>query len=214
MRFAENKLLLPKIKFYLIRLLNMTNYILKSKKNISSTLVAIGFIITIILLIAPSCKRYKDPTPITTDKLTQHFCNNPKAVNYNWGFPGIADSTLCFFPADLFIGNYTYYDSLLDDANGIYLPFDTMDVTIAKINDSSIQLIGLCLATPFSAKATKNYRFTIDSTTAFGQVFCSNADTMNGTGIKVQFNDTNFVYNYQLVNNGKTTMHKGWLIKK
>jgi hypothetical protein len=161
-----------------------------------------------------SCKPYKDPAPIITNVLTTHYCNNPKAVNYNWGFPGVADDAICFFPADLFVGQYTYYDSILDVGSSLYLPFDTVDITIAKLTDSTIHILGQCVTVPLSAKASKNYRFALDSTTYLGQVFCGGGDTINGAGTKIQFNDTNFVYQYQLIKNGNLLNHKGWMIKK
>jgi hypothetical protein len=160
------------------------------------------------------CKPYKDPTPIKTDLLTTPYCNDPKAVNYNWGFPGKPDNSICFFPADLFVGNYKFYDSIYDNTAGVYLAFDSTNVSIAKSTDSTISVTGLCGSSVFTAKATKNARFTLDSTTSLGQLFCSNADTISGGATKWNFNDTFFKFQYDLINNSTKKEHNGIFIKQ
>jgi hypothetical protein len=173
------------------------------------------FALTMVLAIVFwGCKKYTDPSPNPINNFTSHYCNNPKAVNYNWGFPGIEDNSICIFPADLFAGNYTYYDSILDVVNQIYIPYDTMDITINKLTDSTMTIVGQCAATQLTARATKNYRFSLDSTSDKGQTYCTINDTISGAGIKQQFNDTIFKYNYTISNNDIIQEHKGYLFKK
>jgi hypothetical protein len=124
------------------------------------------------------------------------------------------DNSICIFPADLFAGNYTYYDSILDVVNQIYIPYDTMDITINKLTDSTMTIVGQCAATQLTARATKNYRFSLDSTSDKGQTYCTINDTISGAGIKQQFNDTIFKYNYTISNNDIIQEHKGYLFKK
>jgi|SRR5690554_613977 len=72
-------------------------------------LAIFAFILTGII----SCKKEGDPDPIDLeDQLTNPFCNDPRAINYNWGFPGKADSTVCQFPVDSFLGNWIFTDSV------------------------------------------------------------------------------------------------------
>jgi hypothetical protein len=179
------------------------------KASTTLRFLAVCFLCTIVVF---GCKKYADPPPTVTDKLTTPYCNIPAAVNYNWGFPGIVTNTVCIYPSELFEGTYTFYDSVLN-ANAEFEPFDTSIVTISKVTDSTLTIAGLCPSS-FSAKATKNFRFTLDSTTAFGQVHCNNNDTINGGGIKQLFSDTNFKFTYNLINNAVVKEHKGTFIKQ
>jgi hypothetical protein len=175
-------------------------------------LVTFIMLYTIIII---GCVKYKDPTPITTDKLTTPYCNILTAVNYNWGFPGVPNNSICTYPADLFLGTYIFYDSVLN-AVAEYVPFDSNIIEISKVSDSTILIKGLCgsNSSTFSAKATKNYRFSLDSNTTLGQVFCSNNDTINGFGMKNFYNDSNFKFSYNLINNAIITEHKGTFKKQ
>jgi hypothetical protein len=181
---------------------------LKASKTLR--LLALCMLCTIFVI---GCKKYQDPPPTVTDKLTTPYCNIPTAVNYNWGFPGIATNSVCIYPAQLFVGTYTFYDSVLN-ANAEFEIFDTTIVTINKLTDSTLSIAGLCPSNTFSAKATKNFRFYLDSTNVFGQVFCTNADTINGSGIKQLFSDTNFKFSYNLINNAVVKEHKGTFVKQ
>jgi hypothetical protein len=168
----------------------------------------LGLIITFF-----ACKKYKDPVNPPLNNLTSKYCNNPKAINYNWGFPGSPDNSICIYPADLYAGSYIFYDSLLD-ASGLYLPFDTIAVTITKLNDSSISINGLCGTTNFTATALKNNRFNLDTTAQIGQIYCSGADTINGFATKWLWNDSNFKFTYLLINGVNIKEHKGYFIKQ
>jgi hypothetical protein len=169
------------------------------------------FLISIFILVA--CKKYKDPTPpkivFTTD-----FCNMPTAVNYNWGFPGNVNNNICIYPADAFVGNYRFFDSILDQASGSYLFVDSSNFTINKITDSTLLLLHCGGSKSISAKATRNIRFYTDSTSEKGQVFCTASDTMNGTGRKQNLNDSLVSYTYNVWKGALLEQHKGLLVKK
>jgi hypothetical protein len=156
---------------------------------------------------ATACKRYKDPDPQQIN-LTNKYCNNPKAVNFNWGFPGIEDNSTCIYPADAFVGNYVFYDSL-QDATGIFLPEDTLPVQLTKMSDSSLLINGLCSSTAFMAKASKNLRFNLDSNTTNGQLFCTSIDTINGKGSKELLIDTTIKFTYNILTPSGIKVHKG-----
>ena len=133
-----------------------------------------------------ACKKYKDPPVTTLDpRLTNHYCNDPRAVNYNWNFPGIDDSTTCVFPVDSFIGTWIFHDT-------IYLPSgDTQGTTIKQLIITSTEdtakthlaVAGWCGGnTPFNATANKYNRADVDTFPGgpFGQFLCSQSDTLNG----------------------------------
>jgi hypothetical protein len=173
-----------------------------------------GFLLLLMPFFTQNCAKYKDPAPIKIDTFTSHYCNNNKAVNYNWGFPGIADNSICVFPSDIFKGTYTFYDSL-QDANGIFLPTNNYDLNITKITDSTLFIEGLCAnGLQLKAHATKNFRFTLDSTVAQGQLFCANIDTINGFAILQNYGDTSFVFSYNLYTPTGQQLHKGTVVKK
>jgi hypothetical protein len=165
------------------------------------------FVVFITLILGFAfCKKYKDPVnpPIN---LTNKYCNDPNAVNYNWGFPGIADNSVCFYPNKVFEGNYKMYDSVLQ--NDLYSFVDSFDVSIVSLNDTNMAIVQWCTnGDSVFAKANKNLRLTIDTTQniLIGQVFCQSADTINGTAIKTTYQDT--VFNLLYTKIGATTNSK------
>jgi hypothetical protein len=174
-----------------------------------------NFALLLVLLpfFTQNCAKYKDPSFIKIDTFSNHYCNNNKAVNYNWGFPGVADNSICIFPADVFKGNYIFYDSL-QDANGIFLPTTNFNLNITKESDSTIFIEGLCAsALILKAHATKNLRFTLDSTQSNGQIFCATVDTVNGFAILRNYGDSNFIFSYNVVTPTGIQVHKGTVVK-
>jgi hypothetical protein len=167
--------------------------------------------ICILILICSACKRYQDPIPPSIN-LTGKYCNIPYAVNYNWGFPAILDNTTCIYPSDIFAGNYIFIDSL-KDANGIYLPYDTSNILITKITDTTILLNGICQSSAFSARAKRILTFDLDSNTENGALYCTNTDTINGKGAKLNYNDSTIQFEFRVHKSSGIEYHKGILSK-
>lgn len=167
-----------------------------------------------ILLLFAACKPYKDPDPITDPRLeNSSYCNDPSAVNYNWGFPGIPDNTLCIFPSDVFEGNYIWYDTILD-VNRTVMGYDSVFATVSKIDTTSISITGRC---GYNLKLTANKFLTIiiDSIDGNGQIFCQPNDTIIGSGIKTGFSDTTtFRLNYTIVSDTGSSTHESIFIKQ
>jgi hypothetical protein len=159
-----------------------------------------------------SCKRYVDPAPQNLN-LTNKYCNDPIAVNYNWNFPGLPDNGVCIYPADVFVGNFTFYDSLQDIGTGLYLPNDTLPLQITKMTNSAFLIGGLCPSASFMAKAYRNMQFTLDSNSINGQLFCVVQDTLSGKGSKNFVSDTSFKFSYTLNTPAGIQKHRGILIK-
>lgn len=147
-----------------------------------------GLLITVAVcgtLIA-SCLKTEDPEPANPpDGLTGHYCNDPNAINYNWGFPGIEDSTVCVYPVDSFLGQWTLTDSVFHpDSSFNYT--DTQIILFASTEDSvrtHLKISGLCNnGNNLLATADKYGHAVIDSMNnqVAGQFFCSQADTVTG----------------------------------
>lgn len=182
----------------------------------------------IILLLAPAlifyaCKKYQDPPDATfPSELTDHYCNDPRAVNYNWNFPGIEDSLVCVFPVDSFQGSWTYYDTT-------YLPSgDTAGTAIRNLvftsTEDSVKMhmtvAGWCSANAtFNVTANKYNRSELDSLPGSysGQFFCSQADTAVGAFYKDVSDTTSFnkmVVDITVTSGETIQYHKGVAIRQ
>ncbi len=96
------------ISFILSKFDVFQKYIILLKKELN-----LRAILLLILISLVSCEKYKDPEPIDDPRLdTNFFCNDLDAVNYNWGFPGTPDESICIFPSDVLEGDYIVADSI------------------------------------------------------------------------------------------------------
>ncbi len=161
-----------------------------------------------------SCKKYKDPNPITDPRIKNHYCNDPSAVNFNWDFPGIADNTVCIYPSDIFEGNFKLYDTTINDLDSV-LKTDSFNIEISKVDTTKLTLSGFCGTKIFTAKANRYMKFELDSIISFGQSFCNSTDTIIGNGYRKTFADTaSFYFNYLLQTPTGIEKHKTFAIKK
>ena len=150
-------------------------------------LYILGFVLVSYGLI--SCAKYKDP-PHQKDPSTSPYCNDPNAVNYNWGFPGIQDSSVCLYLVDLFKGKYVFIDSVTQVSTGYYI-FNQVDTLhIYALSSTQLAVTGFCSnpfdTVKFQAYVSSAYVATTDtivgdSLTNQGQVLCRLLDTINGT---------------------------------
>ena len=144
-----------------------------------------SFILAAIVLFG-SCAKWQDPAPVTDPRLTNLYCNNPSAVNYNLGFPGKPDNGVCLFPSDLFQGTYLLKDSVYL-ASGRFIGADSLVLKIVRLSDSKIGVIGFCSSgAQLSLTAGPTYQATVDTTLGdsttlnLGQLFCRTRDTVSG----------------------------------
>jgi hypothetical protein len=139
-----------------------------------------------------SCKKWTDPKGYTDPRLTNPYCNDPSAVNYNWGFPGKPDNTVCFYPTDEFKGRYLFIDSVYSmsgatDGNFLYAIIDTLHIYARS--DTTMVIYGFCNPADSMRLHARGLTFTatVDTTvgdsltTTMGQLFCRVVDTVNGT---------------------------------
>ena len=192
------------------------------------SLSTLKYIITILITFTVctalffSCAKWKDPKPYTDPRLTNPYCNDPAAVNYNWGFPGKPDSTVCFYPNSLFIGNYTYHDTIYKDTLLVGIDSFTINIAIANNSKTKMILTGFCGAGIYLT-GLPGYQATIDTiigdTATFnqGQVFCSagSGDTVFGYITKDRLDSPAVLHFYvQVAADTGTTSHFGSAILK
>lgn len=176
-------------------------------------------LLTLAAIVLYACSKYKDPPPAKPpDGLTNHYCNDPLAVNYNWGFPGIPDSTICYYPRDSFMGNWIFNDT-------VYLPdgtistTQTIPLTFGATEDTvktHLTVKGWCPdpTIPFYITANKFSRADADTLIegSWGQFLCSSSDTMNGFFLKNPGNTMRV--ELTITNAVGTTYHKGTAVKQ
>lgn len=140
-----------------------------------------------LLLTAEACNKWEDKAATPDDRINNPYCNDPEAVNYNWGFPGKPDNTTCFYPADLFAGNYKFKDSTYGLTSQLYLRADSGFINIEKISQRQLKVTGLCPGgQPITFTALAAYQANVDTTVGDtttlnpGQLFCRTQDTVTG----------------------------------
>lgn len=164
-----------------------------------------------------ACSKYKDPPPASPpEELQNLYCNDPRAVNYNWGFPGKPDNDVCVYPVDSFLGSWVLTDT-------VYLPNGNISAVLVKNLDFSatedtllthMAVTGWCGGTtPFYLTANKYKRATVDTLLegTMGQYLCNSTDTLGGLVTGYQ-HDTLRI-DFTLVTPGGTTYHKGTAIR-
>ncbi len=166
-----------------------------------------------------SCKKYTDPKALNDPRLTNPYCNDPEAVNYNWGFPGKVDNSICFYPTDVFQGVYEYHDSITFTSSGQYVYADTFIMTINRHSSTKMAMIGFCssgdsllLTAGVGFVASLDTTIGRDDSTVInkGQGLCSVQDTVNGTITKDMINDSILYISFTVYSDtGVVTNHIG-----
>ncbi len=148
-----------------------------------------------------SCAKYSDPKPVTDPRLTNPYCNDPNAVNYNWGFPGKPDNSICFYPNQLFEGKYEYHDSVFLASNGFFIYTDSLTLNIYSLSQTKIAVTGFCSnGDSMILTASPTYVATVDTTEGdstlinWGQHYCGIGDTVSGTIIKDRLDSPTVLY--------------------
>ena len=187
------------------------------------------FLFTILLFILCvgafySCKKYADPAPGSAPQLTNPYCNDPAAVNYNVGFPGKPDNTTCIYPSDLFAGTYWFHDTVRIISSGLFISADSFEVRIthaSSTDKAKIGVSGFCggsVQLLFTANAT--YTATSDTTIGdtttlhIGQRFCNVYDTLQGTLTRDRVSDSVLYIDFKVYSDTATYSHQGVATKK
>lgn len=176
----------------------------------------IVFIVLIIISLS-ACKKYSDIKGVHDPRLDSTFyCNDPEAVNYNWGFPGIPKDSVCFFPTDVFSGTYLFKDSIYTPANAdspaLVISYTLNLYRLTKVN---FRMTGFCSGgDSLHFTADRYYKAYGDTTALTGQTFCNILDTLSGTMTKDMTNDTTMYIDFTVVADTGTTFHRGTAFKQ
>ena len=172
-----------------------------------------------IMLGWSACKKYEDPPPTKGDnRLTNHYCNDPRAINYNWGFPGIADNSVCVYPVDSFIGTWKFMDSVfLEDQT--FKSFAVKDLVFSATEDTlmtHLAVTGWCNDKILYATADKYKRAFLDSLMEgiSGQLLCTPTDTITGFFNQSNMGKDSMEIELTVTGNTGVLLHKGWAIKQ
>ena len=179
-------------------------------------LVSISFLFITGICVLFSCAKWKDPKPVNDPRLTNPYRNDPTAVNYNWGFPGKPDNTVCFYPSDLFQGSYLFYDSVYLSPSGLFISADSFIIKISKISNSKIGVTGFCNSgKQLTLTAGPTYVATMDTTVGDtttmnpGQLLCRIQDTISGTISKDRVDSNLLHINLRVVSDTGTALFVG-----
>lgn len=176
--------------------------------------IGVATIVVASLFIA-ACNKWKDPAPYTDPRLTNPYCNDPEAVNYNWGFPGKPDNTVCFYPTDVFRGTYVLTDSVYQTSTGFLLYGSVDTIQIYALSHTKLAILGLCNggdSLKLTAGLTMVARVdtTVGDTTVlrWGQLLCRTQDTVSGT-VTFSTLDSLLHFTLDVVSDTGTTQHLG-----
>ncbi len=189
-------------------------------KNRFLEILSVIVIISTIGLVA--CEKYQDPDPAEDDeRLTNPYCNDPRAVNYNQGFPGKPDNSVCIFPIDLFQGDWTFTDTVYA-ADESMLFTETVNLKITTVQDdetvAKLQVSGWCGNEVLQLTANKvkeAYGDTLDNGLEEGwQVICSQQDTFSYIKFSYDLFDSTFIKIDMSVRNANGLRHhRGTAVK-
>lgn len=134
-----------------------------------------------------ACRKYVDPPPADQDdRLTNKYCNDSKAVNFNWGFPGIPDNTVCIYPIDSFLGTWLLTDTTLLP-NGNIAAIEEKTLVFTSTEDSVkayLAVTGWCNSNIALNLVANKYNLAVVDTVPggeWGQYLCGNlTDTITG----------------------------------
>ena len=179
------------------------------------------WIVGLLVFVFSSCQKWEDPPEIEDDRLTNPYCNDPEAVNYNWDFPGIPDSSTCFFPTEVFHGRFIFVDSIYTTEYE-YDTFFTYNIELERKSKTHFVLKGFCGAggTDFEFTANRYYRASADSlmlpdsSLIKGQIACRPLDTLNGSIVKDPTDNNRLLINFTVYSDTGTFLHVGSAIKQ
>lgn len=167
----------------------------------------------LVLLGTNSCDKWIDEKAPDIG-LDKKYCNIPDAVNYNWNFPGIADSSVCYYPADVFKGDFILYDTIRGN-NDSFISAQTRQLHIEADGKEKIIIGGFCDNTGNLYFTANRYLRAVSDTTLAnegGQLICRETDTLFGEISRIINTDT-FSINFTVYNDTGTIRHKGVFYK-
>lgn len=178
-----------------------------------------GIILVFIGFLA-ACSKPDNTGADISDQLTNLYCNDPEAINYNWGFPGKPDNTVCFYPRDIFAGVYSFSDSIYN-AELELQKVNNITITVHAISNNKLRITGFCsnsdsilLTADRFYKAAADSTITADSIILAGQIVCRPVDTLSGYFVKDRTDSTKLAINITVASDTGINYHLGTAYKK
>lgn len=171
----------------------------------------IGIFAALSAVIFYACSKYKDPPNADPVNNGRHYCNDPRALNYNWGFPGTPDNDTCVYPIDPMKGAWVFTDSVFLP-NGNLQQVLTRNLNFTSTEDTLLThmaVSGWCSGTPIYITIDKIGTARVDSMFSGGQLLCTTTDTINGTFLKKLDRADTLDIDLSISSLGGTTRHKG-----
>jgi len=165
--------------------------------------------LVLALLATASCEKYVDKPGDDDPRLARKYCNDPEAVNFNRGFPGTADNSVCYYPADAYKGRYLWIDSMYSNNSLLGQRSLTLDFSVIDKEQMAVQ--GLCEAsgTTVTFTANRQLRAVADTTIIKGQPFCRPKDTVSGYIQQSLSDSTRLRFYLSVVSDTGTVLHQG-----
>ena len=163
------------------------------------------------------CVKWNDSKPVTDPRLTNPYCNDPAAVNYNWGFPGKPDNSICIYPTDKFSGRFLFIDSMYSESGasaGNFVGAQTDTLIFTVLSHTKMTVSGLGGKSGTLNLTAYTFTATIDTTVGdsltanSGQLLGATTDTVNGT-IFYSMIDSQLHINLQIINDTGMASHSG-----
>lgn len=163
----------------------------------------------IALLVFTSCEKYKDEPGQYDPRLARKYCNDPEAVNYNLDFPGTADNSVCYFPAEAFRGDYTFIDSVYSSPAKLSQQIP-LTLHFTALSRTKMDISGFCPGSSvLHFTANRALRATGDSSILNGQPLCRPTDTISGTITRTLGDSTMLKISLNVVSDTGITTHRG-----
>lgn len=176
------------------------------------------------ILILAACKKWEDKAATPDSHFVNHYCNDPEAVNYNWNFPGTPDNTTCFYPTEVFTGNYLLLDTVYYSAKYTFKEVDSVLLNLNASSRTKLEvkaLKGWCpgkvlnfTADRFFKAIADSLKLLPDSTALNGQLFCRDRDTLSGFILRSRSDSTRIRINFTVVTDTGISYHVGTAIKQ
>jgi hypothetical protein len=168
----------------------------------------------LLVLAGVSCKKWQDK-PGEDPGLKTHYCNIPAAVNYNHGFPGIEDNSVCIFPSDPFVGTYRFLDTVIRPEIDTSYPA-AITFRIVKITDSAFAFTDFCGSSgrQWTFTANRYYHAITDTVVGPGkQLMCRDADTLSGS-LDYRTGDSSLYIIFNVISDTGFAIHQGTAYKQ
>ena len=166
-------------------------------------------VLILFLSFGASCEKYVD-TPLERNDSLNHrpYCNDPRAVNYNWNFPGYSDSSVCIYPSEVFEGVYNFNDKIFAADGETLIDSAVLSFEFLKQDFEKLELVNFCTPNQtIRLTATRFSTASIDTLEPYGQIFCRPQDSV--TGIFTVLNKDSVRLDLRVVSDSGINFHRG-----